>query len=156
MNIPKSMLAELTSWNNGAGIDLEMWVGCEGRFSLAVGYITIFWPEFVEFEGYILQAGFSESALRDFAKQEGCTRKSVEWLNNHLHLADIQHRGCEDISSDKLFALGSVLKEIYSAKLRWQFPESPCIVELYVPEDPENLGEYQLSFWQSKHDLTEA
>lgn len=146
------MCAEFASWNNGAGINLEMWVGCEGSFSLAVGYATIFWPEFVEFQGYILQDGFSETALRGFENQEGCTRKSVEWLNNHIHLADIQHRGCKDISSDKLLALGSVLKEIYTAKLKWQFPESPCVVELYIPEDTENLDEYQLSFWQCKHE----
>jgi hypothetical protein len=52
MEIPESMKSELAAWNNGAGIDLESWTGCEGRFALAVGYAAIFWPEFVEFEGY--------------------------------------------------------------------------------------------------------
>jgi hypothetical protein len=37
MDVPDSMKAELAAWNDGAGIDLESWVSCEGRFALAVG-----------------------------------------------------------------------------------------------------------------------
>ena len=37
METPQSMKDELAAWNNGAGIDLESWVGCEGRFALASG-----------------------------------------------------------------------------------------------------------------------
>ena len=46
MEIPISMRAELAAWNNGNGIDLGSWTGCEGRFALAIGYASIFWPEF--------------------------------------------------------------------------------------------------------------
>ena len=52
METTQSMKDELAAWNNGAGIDLESWVGCEGRFALAVGYAAIFWPVFVEFDGH--------------------------------------------------------------------------------------------------------
>jgi hypothetical protein len=51
MDTPISMLAELGEWNGGKDIDLQSWVGCEGRFSLAVGYLTVFWPDFEEVEG---------------------------------------------------------------------------------------------------------
>jgi hypothetical protein len=54
MDTPESMKAELAAWNNGAGIDIESWVGCEGKFSLAVGYSSIFWPSFTLFEGYMI------------------------------------------------------------------------------------------------------
>ena len=93
MDTPESMKAELAAWNNGAGIDIESWVGCEGKFSLAVGYSSIFWPPFTLFEGYILREGFSEDSLRGF-ERNGRSRKSVEWLMNHLHIADIQYYGC--------------------------------------------------------------
>src|ERR1700730_3870165 len=139
MNPPDSMKAKLLAWNNGAGIDLKSWVGCEGNFSLAIGYATIFWPELVEFDGYILLKGSSESALRGLEQREGATRKSVECVMNHLHIADIQHLGCNDISKNKIFLLGNVLKEIYQAKLHWQFSDRPCIVEFSVPDDPEDL-----------------
>ena len=83
-----------------------------------------------------------------FENQKGSTPKSVEAVLNHLHIEDIQHLGCEDISADKLLALGNVLKEIYQAKLSWQFPDRPCIVEFYVPDDKDNFIDYQITFWQ--------
>lgn len=154
MDTPESMKAELAAWNNGNGIDLESWVGCEGNFSLAVGYASVFWPAFTLFEGYILPDGFSEDALRGF-ERNGSSRKSVEWVMNHLHIADIQNGGCTDISKDKLLVLGTVLKEIYEAKLRWQFPDRPCTVEFFIPDDPDDLMEYQVSFWQKSHETPE-
>lgn len=152
MEVPGSMKDELAAWNNGAGIDLESWVGCEGRFALAVGYAAMLWPEFVEFDGYILRKGFSEEHLRGFESQPGSTPRSVEWVMNHLHLQDIQYVGCKDISQDKLIALGNVLKEIYQAKLQWQFPDRPCVVEFHVPDDSTDFTDYQLSFWQKQHE----
>ena len=152
MQIPDSMKSELAAWNNGAGIGLKSWICCEGSFSLAVGYASVFWPAFVVFEGYVLREGFSETFLRGFEKQKDIDRKSVEWHMNHLHIADIQYYGCNDASLDKLRLLGNVLKEIYQAKLLWQFPNHPCNVEFYIPEDEEDLMEYQLSFWQTCHE----
>jgi hypothetical protein len=154
MDIPESMKAELAAWNGGDGIDLESWVQCEGRFSLAIGYASIFWPAFTLFEGYILQDGFSEENLRGF-EQNGRSRRSVEWVMNHLHLDGIQHGGCKDISRDKLLVLGNILKEIYEAKLHWQFPDRPCTVEFFIPDDPEDLWDYQISFWQKCHETPE-
>jgi hypothetical protein len=119
---------------------------------LAVGYASVYWPEFVEFDGYILPKGFSETSLRGFEAREGTSRKSVESVMNHLHIADVQHVGCKDISKDKIVLLGKVLKEIYQANLQWQFPDRPCIVDFHIPEDPEDLIGYQISFWQQCHE----
>jgi len=94
MKIPDSMKSELAAWNNGAGVDLWTWVGCQGNFSLAVGYASVFWPEFVLFDGYILQEGFSEASLRGFGKGKDTNRKAVEGVMNHLHIADLQHYDC--------------------------------------------------------------
>jgi hypothetical protein len=110
----------------------------------------------VEFDGYILREGFSEQSLRGFEAQAGSDRKGTEWLMNHLHIADIHHAGCPDIARDKVALLGTVLKEIYEAKLRYLFPDRPCTVEFYVPVDPENLVDYQLSFWQKAHEPPDA
>jgi hypothetical protein len=152
MDLPESIKKELAPWNNGAGIDLESWTGCKGRFALAVGYSSIFWPEFVEFDGYLLRKGFAESSLRGYEKQQGSTRRGVEQVMNHLHIADIQHVGCADISEDKLIFLGQVLREIYEVKLNYQFPDRPCIVAFYTPPKADELFEYQITFWQKAHD----
>lgn len=151
MNTPDSMKAELAEWNSGEGVTLETWVGCMGRFSLAVGYASVFWPEFVEFEDLILSQGFSEDTIRNMMNRADYNPHSAEWMNNHLHILDIQYVGCEDVSRDKLVALGTTLKEMWEAKLKWQFPERPCKVEFYQPDDIDDLSQYQISFWQEKH-----
>lgn len=149
--IPSSMQAELGAWNDGKGIDLDTWIGYEGNFSLAVGYTTLFWPSFIELGDYIFFEGVQESNVRQFEQALGSTPQSVEWVLNHRHLSDF-HGYDKDMSADKIIALGNVLKEIYKAKLKFQFPDKPCVVEFYQPEDKELLDEYQLSFWQKKHE----
>jgi hypothetical protein len=156
METPPSMRAELDTWNKGEGIDLEMWVGCEGRFALAVGYATIFWPELEVLDGFIVRKGSSPEAVRGFVSQPGASRLSVERMMNHVHLVDLHYRGCPDATPDKLLALGNTLKEIYEAKLRWQFPGRPCKVQLHVPEDPHALDEYELTYWQTAHEDVDA
>ena len=152
MDIPESMKAELLAWNNGKGISLEDWIACEGNFRLAVGYSSIFWPNFVEFEDYIFMEGFSEESLREFESEQRTTLESIEEVMNHLHIEDIQHDECKDSTKDKLIVLGNTLKEIYQVKLNLQFPHKPCTVEFYQPEDSEELWEYRISFWQKKHE----
>jgi hypothetical protein len=156
MEIPTSMTAELAEWNNGKGIDLESWIGCEGRFSLAIGYATVFWPEFEENEGYILHKGVPVEVIHGFEERKGISRHSVEATINHLHLVDLHYLGCPDASPDKLLALGGVLKEIYEAKLKWQFPDRPCTVSFFVPEDPNALEDYEITFWQTAHKTSDA
>ncbi len=146
--MPESMVLELGAWNNGTGIDLESWTGCKGNFRLAVGYSTVFWPQFEGMGRYILRKGGPSESLISFERQQGATTQSVEAVLNHLHIADSQHAFCADISRDKLIWLGVRLKEIYAAKLAWQFPDTPCVGEFYRPDDPDDLTGYQISFWQ--------
>jgi hypothetical protein len=81
MEIPESMKSEFAAWNNGGGIDLKGGVNCEGRFSLAVGYASIFWPQFVEFEAYTppyvccgRHSGASKAAIADSFAAVAATR----------------------------------------------------------------------------------
>lgn len=156
METPESVKAELAAWNNGQGIDLESWIGCVGNFNLAVGYLSTFCPEFVEFEGYILRNGSFEDSLRGFEESCAGNRKAIEAVMNHLHIADIQHYGCEDITKDKVVLLGNKLKEIYESRLQWQFPNKPCMVSFYEPDDDNDLTAYQITFWQKAHENQDA
>ncbi|HYG64313.1 MAG TPA: hypothetical protein VEL74_17175 [Thermoanaerobaculia bacterium] len=143
------LIPEMREWNNGNGIDVGAWIGCSGNFQLAVGYSTIFWPRFVEFEGYVLRDGFSVDSLRGFQHRCAGDRKAVEAVMNHLHIADIQHYGCEDISRERIVYLGQVLREIYEAKLAWQFPQRRFEVHLYAP-DTDDLLDYEITFFQTE------
>jgi hypothetical protein len=143
-----SLIPELKDWNNGAGIDIGSWIGCAGNFELAIGYSTIFWPQFVEFEGYVLREGFSIESLRSF-ESGSCKgrRSSVEAAMNHLHVADIQHYGCEGANRERLVYLGRVLREIYTVKLSWQFPDRNFEVS-FDDSNVDTLDGYQLTFFQ--------
>ncbi|UWX03893.1 hypothetical protein H1235_15700 [Pseudoxanthomonas sp. NC8] len=127
-----------------------------GNYALAAGYVTLFWPEFVEYDGYILRKGFSEESLRGFESQPGNSRKSVEWVMNHLHVADVHCGDASGLAEDKIRILGRALREIYEAKLARQFPHSPCVVEFYEPETGGGLIDYQVSFWQARHESVSA
>ena len=146
------MADELRAWNEGGDIDLKAWVSGSGNFSLAVGYTTMLWPALVQFDGYILRDGFSIETLRSFEAACKGDRRAVETVMNHRHLADL-HSGCDDVSPDKLLWLGHVLREIYEAKLLWQFPTRPCTVSFHIPQDRDDLIAYEVSFWQKAHEL---
>ncbi|WP_294174378.1 hypothetical protein [uncultured Sphingomonas sp.] len=53
-----ALIPELPRWNNGADIDPESWIECVGNYELATGYSLIFWPKFVQFDGYVLRRFF--------------------------------------------------------------------------------------------------
>lgn len=148
METPQSMKAELARWNNGKGIDLEGWLAASGNYELAMGYLSLFWPGLVEFEGYVLREGFSVDSLRGFERAAGANRRGVEAVMNHLHLADLHGPHAEGFSVDKALVLGHAMKAIYEAKLAREFPHRPCVVEFLIPESADALEDYQLTFWQ--------
>ena len=86
--------------------------------------------------------------LRDFQQQCGGERKRIEAVMNHLHLDGIQSTSCEDISRDRLLYLGGVLREIYQAKLAWQFPNKRF--EVFFDDSVlMKLADYQITFYQT-------
>lgn len=142
---PNQLIEELPRWNNGDGIDAEGWVQCMGSYELAVGYSLIFWPRFVRFENYVLREGFSEASLRSFEQQDGCPREAVEWVMNHIHIADIH---CNAKATEaQLRYLGRILTEIHEVKLRADFPDLRFEVE-FNDEPGLDPVDYQFSFWQ--------
>lgn len=141
-----SLIPELSRWNGGAGISAEDWIGCVGNYPLAIGYSLVFWPRFVRFERYVLRDGFSEESLRGFERQAGSSRASVEWVMNHLHMADI-HCNAEAATEAQLRYLGRVLKQIHAVKLRADFPDLRFTVEFNDEPDLDPV-DYQMSFWQ--------
>ena len=155
VDIPNSMQAELGRWNNGSGIDLQSWIGCVGNVDLAVGYTTVFWPAFEVVGDYLLVEGRSKESLEGFEKKPNSTPKGVEWVLNHLHIMDIHCDNEVDVTIEHCVKLGNTLQEIYSAKLAWQFPDRPCEVKFYIPDDQDDLVQYQISFWQKRWDLVD-
>lgn len=140
------LIPELPDWNNGEGIDVESWIGCSGNFQLAVGYSTLFWPRFVEFEDYVLREGFCMDSFRAF-QQQCSSRKSAEAVINHLHIAAIHCHDLSGCTAGHALYLGRVLREIYQAKLAWQFPARRFEV-VFDESERENVMAYEITFYQ--------
>jgi hypothetical protein len=143
-----ALIPELKDWNSGDGIDPQGWAECLGSYPLAIGYSLLFWPRFVRFEKYVLREGFSEDSLRAFEAGGGSSRTSVEWVMNHLHMADI-HINAEEPNEAQLRYLGRILKEIHEVKLRSDFPDLRFEVE-FNDEPGLDPVDYQMSFWQAE------
>jgi hypothetical protein len=142
-----ALIPELKDWDSGGGIDPQGWAECVGNYPLAIGYSLIFWPRFVRFEKYVLREGFSENSLRGFEAGESSSPTSVEWVMNHLHMADI-HFNAEQPNEAQLRYLGRILKEIHEVKLRSDFPDLSFEVE-FNDEPGLDPVDYQISFWQA-------
>lgn len=142
------LIPELKDWNNGKGIDVESWIGCVGDFQKAIGYSTIFWPAFAEVEGCIVREGVSRKNVLQWLEQYKGDRKGVEAAVNHLHLKDLHHANCEDVSPERLAHLGRLLKEIYECKLKRDFPNRSFVVEYEEPEKKKQTSDYMLTFYQ--------
>ena len=143
-----NLIPELKDWHNGDGIDARSWIGCMGNFQLAIGYSALFWPSFVEFEGYVLRESFTVDGLRAWERQCGSDRKAIESVMNHLHIADTHYTGCPDINRDRVVYLGRTLRDIYTAKLAFQFPGRSFTVS-FDDSDSDDLIDYQLTFFQN-------
>jgi hypothetical protein len=143
-----TLIPEMSRWNNGRGIDIDAWTACSGTFDLAVGYSTVFWPSFVEFEQYVLRDGFSVESLRGFERCCSGDRKAIEAVMNHLHIVDLHHHMMEGVGRATIVYLGHTLREIYRAKLAWQFPQRRFEV-LFDDSNFDDLTDYQITFFQS-------
>lgn len=143
----EALIPEMREWNNGRGIDVDAWISCVGTYELAIGYSRIFWPRFVEYEDLVLrEESFTPKSVQGFRSQPGATRASVEAVINHLHLVDL-HMNVQEVTREQLVYLGRVLREIYQARLRMDFPERTFTVSFF--EESEDLLDLELTFFQS-------
>ncbi|MEM1066123.1 MAG: hypothetical protein AAF771_12260 [Pseudomonadota bacterium] len=146
--IPVSLRNKLGAWNNGNGVGLADWLSLTGTYGLAVGYADLFWPEFYCYGPYILHVDRGFSGLEAWERKLGKNGRAIEAVVNHVHLADLLSPEDDDCTADKLSFLGRIMKEIYEAKLDWQFPDRPCVVKYDEPEPDGDLLDYKITFWQ--------
>lgn len=139
------LLPELRDWNSGEGITPLDYVYSIATSDSALAYSDLFWPRFVEFEGYILRDGFNLENLRSWEKQDGPTRRNIEAAVNYLGIGDLfANEENTELLYRRVVRLGDVLSQMYTAKLRQDFPNRQFEVSLLVDEH-----EYALTFFQS-------
>jgi hypothetical protein len=145
------LIPDLRLWNNGKGIDIESWIGCEGDHKHLVGYARLLWPDFVEHDGCILRGGaVDEKNYQAFLTRNKGDKCAVEGVMNHLHIVDLFSRSHhESPSRDVVIYLGRLMKEIWQTKLNRDFPGRKITVHI-SEDDLKDLLEYHITFFQER------
>jgi hypothetical protein len=122
-----------------------------GRYPLAIGYLTIFWPSFVEFDGMVFpEEEVDEKAVSSWLGSTKGNKQTVEASLNHFHILHLQHPGIwRDATEAQIKFIGQTLKETWAAKLARDFPGRQFVVEL-IEGTSEKLEDYQVVFYQPK------
>jgi hypothetical protein len=143
------LIPELSAWNGGAGIDVQSWIGCVGRYDYALGYASLFWPDFVMHDGCILlHTPEPQNYLQWMNTCQG-NRTKVEAVLNHRHILDLFPNSEFQPSKEVVLHIGRLLKDMWSAKLHRAFPDSPVRVEFH--EDcSDNLLECEITVFQDR------
>lgn len=130
---------------------LEDWIVDEGNMKLAIGYSTIFWPEFLVHDDCVfLKSHFSLSNFNNWKETSYIENYSqIEYVINHTHILDLfTSDKQDDITLDQIKYLGHILKEVYETKLKVQFPDRKFVVQFNGDEDCESLIHYEVAFYQ--------
>lgn len=145
-----SLIPELKAWNNGAGINIDSWIGCEGNYEHLVGYGSLFWPEFLEHDDCVFFADrFTRENYDAFLKQTKGDKRAVEVVMNHTHILDIFGNAQPKPNREMVLYVGRLLKDVWQTKLNRDFPKRN--IKVSFPEEyEEDLLSYEVSFFQER------
>jgi hypothetical protein len=147
MNNIEMLIPELAAWNNGRGATVGSWISGIGRYDHAIGYSTIFWPKFVVYDDCVFRQSMDAETYRQW--MDGCRgdKSAVEAAANHKHIADLFVNSESRPSKDVVLYLGSTMREMWSCKLKMDFPSRQFDVE-FPYGDTAQLVDYQITFFQ--------
>jgi hypothetical protein len=123
------LIPELRDWKDP--ISPGDLAASEGRFPLAIGYLSLFWPSFVEHDGMVFRGEkVDEAHIRSWMTTSEGDKRRVEAVINHFHVLDIQHPGIwKDVTEAQVRFIGETLKEAWAAKLARDYPMKQFVVE---------------------------
>ena len=146
------LLPELKKWNNGMGVSISGWLNAIASSDAALAYLSVFWPDFVEIDGHVLRSGITRVHLHNWTHSGKCDRKSLECVLNHIHMVDVftaNSREEDEIKTARCKVIGKIMKDMYEAKLKADFPDRSFSVFLDGIEDSLDALEITLTFCQT-------
>lgn len=143
------VLPELRSWNEGKGIDAESWIRCIGRFDHAVGYGHLFWPSFTIHDDCIMFSDFTVDSYDAWMKQTSGRKRAVEAVMNHRHILDLFSSDESEVSRELVLYLGRLLRDMWTCKLKRDFPDRDIIVS-FPEEHCDDLLDYEITIFHQK------
>ena len=146
----RTLIPELSAWNDGKGIDAESWISAIGRYDHAIGYSTIFWPGFCVHNDCVFRYPIDAETYAHWMEAVGGDKTKVEALANHQHIVDLFPNSVFQPSDEVVLYLGSILREMWSSKLRSDFPTREFVVEFPYGE-AAGVTNCEITFYQHTH-----
>ena len=151
------LIPELGIWRklNGNEFSVNDWISYEGNVQFLIAYSQIFWPDFIEFESCIfLRNRFDFTNYENWKKTDYIINfAQIESVLNHIHILDLfaTDDKRDEVNYQQILFIGNTLCEIYSAKLKNEFPEKKFIFEFNGDENDLALDEYEITFYQENN-----
>ena len=146
-----SLLPDYQSWQRAQSGEFTLWNYIDVRTDLqvAAAFGKLFWPDFIEHDGYVLLAEqFDPASVAQWRQELGDDRAAVERMVNHVHVYDLFNNNPADTDKTALAAyLGQVLAQCWHHALHAAFPDKRFTVE-YTSE-PDDYGP-TISFAQTE------
>ena len=157
MKDDEKLIPELREFRklNNEDFSIEDWISYEGNIKLTIAYSVLFWPNFIEYDGcVILENRFDTENFENWKNTEYFkSYAQIESVLNHFHILDFwgtdQKR--DEATYDQIVYLGNKLCEIYSAKLKVEFPEKQFTFSFNGNEKLEAYDEYEITFYQEEN-----
>jgi hypothetical protein len=117
----------------------------------AMMYVSLFWPEFIPFEGMVFRKGTVEDEddrrrIREELSRSGGDKLGTEESFNLVEVpCGIFSRGAAESSAEVDRVLVEKIVEMWKCRLALEFPEKEFIVQAILPE--ENAGEWGVTFY---------
>ena len=125
----------------------EEYIAASGKFTDAILFSGVFWPEFTAFQEYVFLADFTKGNFFDIAQKECSSKSDVEAFVNHRHIVDLFGNPCSEASAEEISYLGNLLSEMWKAKLKAEFDNRKFEVRFY--DDKEDMAGSYITFWQT-------
>ncbi len=153
----EKLIPELADWRklNGDQFSIEDWVVGNGDIKFAIGYSILFWPEFIEYdECVILKSHFDSNNFESWKDTEYViSYAQIETVLNHIHILDLfgSYKKREEVNYEQILFLGNQICNIYTAKLKLEYPEKNFIFSFNGNETLNDLYDYEFTFYQEKN-----
>lgn len=147
----QNLIPELKTVNEGKPLPIEIWLEWIGEYTHAIAYLTLFWPEFIEYEGCVFIGREPPETYQEWKEKFKGNVKSIEEMLNHHHLFDVF--GLKQGTPEQILFLGRKLKELWFLKLTRDYPDKKFIVELDKKFDQETDNP-EITFYQKDSSVT--
>ena len=147
----EKLIPELATFLEGKPASLEVWLANIGRYDHAIGYAWLFWPPFIEHDGCVFLGEEVADTYAQWKAKYGNDRQAMEAVINHQHILDLFPIAPEPNQALVAY-LGNLLKEMWAAKLRLDFPGRLFVVD-FPQEFDLAVDNPDITFWEKHNEV---